>query len=257
MRALEPAKHKEEKLGCLDDLAVSVGSLERLALRGVLVDFGSTLAYFDEAENRRYEAALVSTLSRYECKRRLEDLDSVLASIYVGSTKGELKNLQEFWGLVLKKLEIPENPELVDELENVRIGHVAATWELYDKVPSTLVSLQKKYKLALVSNCAVGTDKVIDALGLSDFFGCIILSYQVGVRKPHKHIYLEALKCLELEAHECVFVADEISDLEGAREVGLNTLLVRQGTDTFKEAKDTNFKPNFECNHIADITDFL
>lgn len=228
-----------------------------MTLRGVLIDFGSTLAYLDEAENIRYETALVSTLSKYGYKRHLEDLDSVLAGIYVNSTKGELKSLQEFWSLVLKKLRIPENPEVAEDMENVRIGHVAAMWKLYDRVPSTLRSLQKKYKLALVSNCAVGTEKVIDTLGLSGFFGCIILSYQVGVRKPDKHIYLEALRCLELEAYECVFVADEISDLEGARDVGLKTMLVRQGTDTFKEAKDFNFKPNFECSHITDVRDFL
>lgn len=251
------AKHKEQKLGSPEDLVVSIEGLERLTLKGVLIDFGNTLAYLDEAENRRFETVLVSTLSEYGHFRQLEDLDSVLADIYVSSTKGELKSLQEFWGLVLKKLGVPENSELIDDMENVRIGHVAAVWKLYDRVPSTLLYLQKKYKLALVSNCAVGTEKIIDALGLSGFFGCIILSYQVGARKPDKHIYLEALKCLELQAHECVFVADEISDLEGARDVGLKTMLARQGSDTFKEAKDFNFKPDFECSHVADLTDFF
>lgn len=236
---------------------MSVKGLERLTSRGVLIDFGSTLAYLDEAENRRYEKALVSTLRKYGYKRNLKDLDSVLAGIYVSSTKGELKSLQEFWSLVLKKLRISEHPELAEDMENVRSKHATAIWKLYDRVPSTLFSLQKKYKLALVSNCTVGTDKLIDSLGLADFFGCIILSYQVGVRKPDKRIYLEALRCLGLEAHECVFVADEISDLEGARDVGLKTMLIRQGPDTFKEAKDSNFKPNFECNHLADVTDFL
>ena len=238
-------------------MAVSVKGLERLPLKGVLIDFGSTLAYLDDAENRRYEKALVSTLSKYGYKRHLKDLDSVLACIYVSSTKGELKDLQEFWSLVLRKLRITEHPELVEDMETVRSNHAAAAWKLYDRVPSTLFSLQKKYKLALVSNCALGTDKVIDSLGLAGFFGCIVLSYRVGVRKPDRRIYLEALRCLGLEAHECVFVADEISDLEGARDIGLKTMLIRQGPDTFKEAKDPNFKPNFECNRIADVTDFL
>lgn len=234
-----------------------VEDLERLTLKGVLIDFGSTLAYLDEAENRSYETALVSKLSQYGYKRHLEDLDSALASVYVISTRGELKSLQEFWSLILKKLRIPDNQELMDRMEDVRIGHVAAMWKLYDKVLPTLFSLQKKYKLALVSNCAVGTEKAIDALGLSDFFVCIILSYQVGARKPDRQIYLEALKCLELEAHESIFVADEVSDLEGARDAGMKTVLVRQGPDTLKEAKDTKFRSDFECDHIADVTDFL
>jgi FMN phosphatase YigB (HAD superfamily) len=70
-------------------------------------------------------------------------------------------------------------------------------------------------------------------------------------------MYLEALGCLGLEAYDCVFVADEISDLEGAREIGLRTMLVRQGPDTFHEARDVNFEPDFQINRISEITDFL
>ncbi len=231
--------------------------LEKLILKGVLIDFGSTLAYLDETENRRYEAALVSVLCKYGYECQLQYLDSVLASIYVSSTKGEVKCLREFWSLALNKLGIPENPELMEIMENVRIGHVGMMWKLYEKVPSTLLTLQNRYRLALVSNCSVGTEKVIDTLGLSSFFDCIILSHRVGSRKPDKHIYLEALKCLKLEAHECVFVADEISDLEGARDLGMKTALVRQGTDTLKEARDPKFKADLECNQIADIAILL
>ncbi|MGB9135158.1 MAG: HAD family hydrolase [Candidatus Bathyarchaeia archaeon] len=228
-----------------------------MILKGVLIDLGDTLTYLDEAKNREYEAALVSTLKKHGYERHLEDLASVLANMYYSSTKGELKTHQEFWSLMLKKLEIPQQPELIEALQDVRNSHADTIWKLYDKVPETLTILQEKYKLALVSNCALGTDKTIHALGLADFFGCIILSYQVGARKPDRRMYLEALKCLELEAKECVFIADEISDLEGAREVGLKTILVRQGLNTFHDAKNVNFKPDFQVNQISEVTKIL
>jgi len=233
------------------------GCLERLHFKGVLFDFGGTLAYLDELENRRYEEALASTLKKYGCRGHLKDLPSVLASTYWRSTKGELKTPQEFWSLVLRKLRIPAQPDLISGLEAVRNSHSPATRKLYDGVFEVLTTLQKKYKLALVSNCAVGTGKLIDSLGLSDFFSCIILSYQLRVRKPDKRMYLEALRCLKLEAHECIFVADEISDLEGAREIGLRTMLVRQGLNTFQEAKNINFEPDFQISQIPEITTFL
>lgn len=225
--------------------------------KAVLIDFGGTLAYLDEVENKRYEEALILTLKKYGYERRLKDLASVLASIYVSSTKGELKTLQEFWSLVLRKLKIPERPELTDGLENVRNSHAATMWKLYDGVLAALAILKKKYELALVSNCAVGTDKLIDSLGLADFFSCIILSYQVGARKPDKSMYLKTLECLRLEARECIFVADEISDLEGAREIELKTMLVKQGRNTFQEAKDLDFKPDFQISQISEITELL
>jgi HAD superfamily hydrolase (TIGR01549 family) len=228
-----------------------------LTYKGVLIDFGDTVAYVDEVEFREYEKALAVALKKYGYKRRLKDIASALASIYMESTKGKLKTSQEFWNLMLAKLKISERSELPDTLQDIRNNHEMMMWKLYDKVPATLSVLHKKYKMALVSNCSVGTDKLISSLGLAGFFDCIVLSYQIGVRKPDKRMYLEALTCLGLEANECVFIADEISDLEGARENELKTILVRQGSSTFQDARDVNFKPDFQINHISEVTRIL
>lgn len=146
---------------------------------------------------------------------------------------------------------------LTQEMEEIRKHHYNSIFKLYDGTLSVLSDLKKQYKPALVSNCAVGLSKVIITLGLTIFFDCIILSYEVGVRKPDRRIYLKALNCLELKPHECIFVSDEISDLEGAREVGLRTMLVRQESQTIHEARNPNFKPDFQCNRISEIIDFL
>jgi len=228
-----------------------------MIFKGVLIDFGDTLAYLDEVRNREYEAALVAKLKEFGHDTSLEDLASVLASIYLNSTKGEMKTLQEFWSLMLTKLRIPDRPVLIAALQNVRNDYATMIWKLYDEVPATLGILKKKYKLALVSNCGVGTDKLIQSLGLVGFFDCVTLSYQVGVRKPDKCIYLEALRYLGFRANECVFVADEISDLEGARGIGLETILVLQGSNTFQEARDLNFKPDFQVTKISEVTRIL
>jgi putative hydrolase of the HAD superfamily len=103
----------------------------------------------------------------------------------------------------------------------------------------------------------MGTREEINNLDLSKFFEHMSLSNEVGVRKPDKRIYLDTLKALTLEGHECIFVADEISDLEGARPLKMKTLLVRQGSNTYSEAKDPNFKPDLECKRISEITRFL
>ena len=228
-----------------------------MRFKGVLIDFGGTLAYIDEVENTRYEEALVSKLWEYGCELHLKDLDAILADIYASSTKGDLNAPQEFWGLVLGKLGIPEQPELIGALETIKSAHAPAMWKLYDGVLGVLAVLQKKYRLALVSNCTTGTDRVLDSLGLTSFFGCMILSYQTGVRKPDRRMYHEALKCLRLESEECVFVADEISDLEGAREIGIETILVQQGRNRFQDAKNLEFRPDFQISQISEIINVL
>ncbi len=228
-----------------------------MIVKGVLIDLGDTLAYLDEAKNREYEVALLAALKKHGYERHPEDLASALASIYYSSTKGELKTHQEFWTVMLRKLGIPQRRALIEALQDVSNSHADKVWKLYDKVPETLTILKEKYELALVSNCALGTDKTIHALGLAGFFSCIILSYQIGARKPDKRVYLEALKCLGLKAEECAFIADEISDLEGARETGMKTILIRQGLSTLKDAKNANFKPDFQISQISEVTKVL
>ena len=228
-----------------------------LNLRGVLIDFGYTLAHLNEENVKRYREELVSILTKYGYNKTLDDLVPILDSIYRSSTEGEVKDIHEFWKVLLRNLGVLERPILIQELIELRKNHVLTRFRLYDNVISVLSTLRKNYKLALVSNCFVGLSDILKALNLTRFFECIILSYEVGVRKPDRRIYLEALQRLKLRPEESVFVSDAISDLEGAREVGLKTMLVRQGEYTTHGAKDLNFKPDFQCKHISEIMDYL
>jgi HAD superfamily hydrolase (TIGR01549 family) len=226
-------------------------------IKGVFIDFGGTLAYVNPDTYSRYENMLVATLKKHGHSPWLEEVDSSLGKLYKRDTSGEFKNLREYWTTFLKDAGIAVEQKLVRDLDVVRKRVWTEAFTLYDNVLPTLSSLQAKYRLALVSNCSMGMRDVINALNLTKFFGNIVLSYEVGVRKPSARIYLAALEAGSLKAHECIFVADEISDLEGARNVGMSTVLVRQGSSTFREARDPGFEPDFECNRISEITQLL
>ena len=176
-----------------------------MVLKGVLVDFGDTLVHADEEANKRYEKALLSAVRKYGHQGNLNDLTSALWYCYGNSTKGELKSLREFWGLFLKKLEVSEHPAFVKDLEKARSNHIVTLFKLHDGVFSTLSTLQMKYKLALVSNCSIGLDETLTALGLTSFFNCIILSYKVGARSQRDAYMLRHLSVLGLE-HLNVFL---------------------------------------------------
>ncbi|UCG37515.1 MAG: HAD family hydrolase, partial [Candidatus Bathyarchaeota archaeon] len=148
-------------------------------LKGVLVDFGDTLAHIDEENRTRYEEELLSTARKYGYQKDLDNLTSVLHNTSRNSHKGEIKDYQEFWGLFLKSLGIPEKSALTEKLEETRNRHLSTIFRLYAGATAVLSNLRRKYKLALVSNCAIGTFDIIKALGLVDFFDCVILSYEV------------------------------------------------------------------------------
>ena len=143
-------------------------------LKGALIDFGNTLAHLDKEGIRRYREALQLAVGTYGYRRDPHSIASALEHAIGNSMKGELKSLEEFWELFLKRLDIPMQTALATDLERVRRRHSATVFKLYDQAIQVLHALRAKYKLALVSNCAIGTYDVIESLGLIDFFESII-----------------------------------------------------------------------------------
>ena len=80
--------------------------------------------------------------------------------------------------------------------------------------------------------CLISNADVIDKNGwesslLNKYFEQTIFSCDVGVLKPDKEIYDIGLKKMGVAAENAVFIGDGGSrELQGAREVGLNTILV-------------------------------
>lgn len=73
-------------------------------------------------------------------------------------------------------------------------------------------------KTGLVSN-SWGNDYPRESW--AELFDVVVISGEVGMRKPEPRIYLHAAAALGVEPQECVFVDDLASNVEGAAEVGM------------------------------------
>lgn len=85
------------------------------------------------------------------------------------------------------------------------------------------------YKLAVVSNSLGSNTRIdLDITGLTSFFNQIIVSSEVGWRKPHPKIFRRVLELLEVEPTEVVFVGDNPKeDIRGAVDAGMHAVAVR------------------------------
>lgn len=100
-----------------------------------------------------------------------------------------------------------------------------------DYVPTVLSQLRYKYKLGLISNFAYppGLTRTLERFDLAKFFNVIMISGDVGWRKPSSRIFQKALESLGVAASETVFVGDSLlHDIKGAKKVGIRTVLVRK-----------------------------
>jgi len=94
-----------------------------------------------------------------------------------------------------------------------------------------LVSLLRRngYKTALLSNAETATMEYFHRLGY-DMFDVLVFSCAEGTKKPERRIYEVALEKLWVRATETVFIDDRQRCLEGAKVVGLNTILFESVT---------------------------
>ncbi len=89
---------------------------------------------------------------------------------------------------------------------------------------SMLVTLKKKYRLGLLTNFTHGpaARDILDYIGITPFFSTILISGELGYRKPHPSVFLKLVEQLGVETSQILYVGDDPEpDIEGARAVGL------------------------------------
>ena len=107
----------------------------------------------------------------------------------------------------------------------------------------------------IVTNGSTRQRETIHAVRLDTLCPCVVVSGEVGHRKPEPEIFHEALRCLGLDAGAGVlFVGDDpVTDIGGAQSVGLSTAWVHRG----RTWPDGLPAPDHEVSHVADIATHL
>ena len=65
----------------------------------------------------------------------------------------------------------------------------------------------------------------LSTYGLTDTFFPVVVSYQVGYRKPHPAIYQEALRRAEISPEQSIFFSHDQEEVDGALAVGMQAHL--------------------------------
>jgi len=116
-----------------------------------------------------------------------------------------------------------------------------------------LETLARRHCLAVVSNfdyspTALG---ILDAAGVRDLFTAIVVSDEVGWRKPKADIFHAALRRTGVGPHGTLFVGDRIDiDVAGAHAVGMDAAWINPGRDALPEGM---VAPKHEIRDLAEL----
>ena len=205
------------------------------SIRTVLFDVGGTLlrvrpsvgtVYARAARDHGFEVSVVELDRNFRAAWR--------RSVERGHSRGHSCSdeiLREEWSTVVRetfKESVPAEkmPALFDDLYN-RFAS-ATVWELAPRVRSHLEHLRAAgIRLGVLSNWDSRLRSMLDDLDLGDAFDFLVISYDVGVEKPHPDIFQAALARAGSSPAETLLVGDSYeTDIEAASRSGLATLWI-------------------------------
>jgi putative hydrolase of the HAD superfamily len=219
-----------------------------LRVKAVLFDFGDTLVSFEGFDYEASLTALHQTLVENGIATPYEKFKKtyfkVRDQLYnEGVTSFKEFNFQIRVSRVLDELGFnldPTDLKIISSVESFMLPFIESL-ELDEYVPLVLQELKKKYRLGLVSNFAYppAIKQTLRKFGLSEFFDSVVISGDIGWRKPSPKIFEKALEALHVSASEAVFVGDApFHDIAGARQIGMKTIWLRRLGE--KETADTS-----------------
>jgi putative hydrolase of the HAD superfamily len=126
-----------------------------------------------------------------------------------------------------------QGAELTDDDVRLFLQAAQDVWSSYyvlaDSTHALLEALRARgLKLALVSNTASPQwllQPILERQGIAERVNTIVLSSEVGKRKPHPAIFERALSELGVDPSDALFVGDRLeADVLGASRVGMKTV---------------------------------
>jgi len=220
-------------------------------LKAVLFDLGNTLVGGSDT----YEAFMSSVASLLKLLKELGFQVDERRVVEVRLRNRELfkevrrASMREVVGEVwmakdLRDLGIEPSEELVAMALKAHCEAILSHRFAYEDAVEALEELKGAgVDMAVVSNVSVHwlAEESLRRLGLLGFFKAVVTSAQVGWRKPHPFIFVEALRGVGCKPDEAAFVGDDpVADVGGAKRVGMKAVLIERGAarSTLREAPD-------------------
>jgi putative hydrolase of the HAD superfamily len=141
--------------------------------------------------------------------------------------------------------------DATEEAFRLRVEMHRDTCTPRDDAASTLRELRARgYKTGLVTNCSSELPAFLSESVLAGLFDVEVFSAVCGFRKPDRAIYELATTQLGVDPALCLYVGDgDDHELEGARDFGLQAVLLRAG--------DTRPPENWQGPEIARLAQVL
>ena len=167
---------------------------------------------------------------------RIEDTDAVVqafaATFRRKKLDGQVQN-KAWWrevvdGTFRRFGEATDPDALFDDLYDH--FHHPSSWRLFDDAADVVREVRSRgYRTGLLSNWDDRLPDLLAGLGVLELLDPAVISFRVGVEKPHPRIFETALAEAGVEPHQALMVGDDWeADVLGARAAGMQAVYVER-----------------------------
>lgn len=202
-------------------------------LDGILFDVGGTLFSYGDMEQAWSDwlQALHRSLVSHGLKESIESLAARCDGFFNRPEPPRVEGQTVFEARIQSLAAEAGLSIAVAELGAIETSVLAAWWShltLDPEAPDVLRQLHSRYRLALVSNFDHPKHlyEILDHHELTQFFDAVVISGEVGVKKPDPKIMFMALDSLGLKGESCVYVGDIEDDEHCALSAGMRAITI-------------------------------
>lgn len=209
---------------------------EHRGIEGVLFDFLGTLVCFERLTVEESLFSVLESLRRDGCPLDYHEFQPVYREStqrHWNSRRNYEETYNKYWiADALKEMGVEMDPEgpIITRAVEAYFEPFHQVMKLMPGALETLEKLEGKYRLGLVSNFTHSptVTRALDELGLSRYLQTVVISADVGVRKPSPVVFKKAMEKLGLsDPGKVLFVGDDVdADIIGAIEVGMVPVLI-------------------------------
>ena len=161
-----------------------------------------------------------------------KEIRDILAEYHSEMTRGSM-TIRDMYAKVIIKL---GNDLDADDMLEKHIGIMKKTlldWN--PKVVEFVKELRKKHQVICLTNTEIEAMQYNRKTGLFNLFEKAFISTEMGMEKPDKNIYLAALKEINCEPEEAVFIDNIEEYVKAAEKVGMKGIIFKDSNQLKKD----------------------
>ena len=231
----------------------------RREVKAIFFDLDNTLYDYNFSSDYSKNKVFSYLLNRYPHLKQ-EDILSSYEKIIQDAVKEEAKGLYDAWNRRKRFSKLLLSLGLKDDGLSKRLVTIfakarAESSKPYPDAHDVLSKLREKYVLAIITNGpSVYQREEISLLKLETCFSHILISEEVGFRKPAKEIFQTALKKVDCRPEEAVMVGDSLrEDIKPAKKLEMGTVLLDPKNRFAKEDLVLEERPDYLIRQITEL----